>query len=81
MKDDRDPCAQAQKAGLACLEQKGSWAQVRALNRPAILTLLDQEGQRHRVVLSALDDQFATLDLGEHNERVVHRRGLARLVR
>jgi general secretion pathway protein A len=70
MTDDRDPCGQAQKAGLACLDQRGSWAQVRALNRPAILTLTDARGQRHRVVLSALDDQFATLDLGERNERV-----------
>jgi general secretion pathway protein A len=70
MADDKDPCGQAAKAGLACLEQRGSWAQVRALNRPAILTLTDDHGQRHRVVLSALDDQAATLDLGEHSERV-----------
>jgi general secretion pathway protein A len=70
MADDRDPCGQAQKAGLACLEQRGSWAQVRALNRPAILTLTDGEGQRHRVVLSSLDEGSATLDLGEHNVRV-----------
>jgi general secretion pathway protein A len=70
MTDDKDPCAQAAKAGLACLEQRGSWAQVRALNRPAILTLTDEHGQRHRVVLSALDDRYATLDLGEVNERV-----------
>jgi general secretion pathway protein A len=70
MSDDRDPCGQALKAGLACLEQRGSWAQVRALNRPAILTLTDAHGLRHRVVLSALDDQYATLDLGEHNQRV-----------
>jgi len=70
MADDHDPCAQAQKAGLACLDQRGSWAQVRALNRPAILTLSDDRGQRHRVVLSALDDSYATLDLGEHNVRV-----------
>jgi general secretion pathway protein A len=70
MTDDRDPCGQAQKAGLACLEQRGSWAQVRALNRPAILSLLDESGQKHRVVLSALDDKYATLDLGEHSERV-----------
>jgi general secretion pathway protein A len=70
MTDDRDPCGQAQKAGLACLEQRGSWAQVRTLNRPAILTLTDATGQRHRVVLSALDDQNATLMLGEHNQRV-----------
>jgi general secretion pathway protein A len=70
MTDDRNPCEQAAKAGLACLDQRGSWAQVRALNRPAILTLIDDSGQRYRVVLSALDDKFATLDLGEHNERV-----------
>jgi general secretion pathway protein A len=70
MADDKNPCGQAATAGLSCLEQHGSWAQVRALNRPAILTLTDDQGQRHRVVLSALDDKFATLDLGEHNERV-----------
>jgi general secretion pathway protein A len=70
MTDDKDPCGQAQKAGLACLEQRGSWAQVRALNRPAILTLTDGEGQRHRVVLSALDDGYGTLELGEHDVRV-----------
>jgi general secretion pathway protein A len=70
MADDKDPCGQAAKAGLSCLEQRGSWAQVRALNRPAILTLTDDHGQRHRVVLAGLDDRFATLNLGEHNERV-----------
>jgi len=70
MTEDRDPCGQAQKAGLACLDQRGSWAQVRALNRPAILTLTDNDGQKHRVVLCALDDAFATLNLGDHNERV-----------
>jgi general secretion pathway protein A len=70
MADDKDPCGQATKAGLSCLEQRGSWAQVKALNRPAILTLTDDHGQRHRVVLSALDDKFATLNLGEHDARV-----------
>jgi general secretion pathway protein A len=70
MTEDRDPCGQAQKSGLACLEQRGSWAQVRALNRPAILSLLDDTGQKHRVVLSSLDDKYATLDLGEHSQRV-----------
>jgi general secretion pathway protein A len=70
MADDKNPCGQAAKAGLSCLEQRGSWAQVRALNRPAILTLTDDAGRRHRVVLSGLDDRFAILDLGEHNERV-----------
>jgi general secretion pathway protein A len=71
MSDDNDPCGQAAKAGLACLEQRGSWTQVRMLNRPAILTLTDDRGQRHRVVLSNLDDKIATLNLGEHNEKVL----------
>ena len=70
LSDDRDPCGQAAKAGLACLDQRGSWAQVKTLNRPAILTLTDDRGQRHRVVLSSLDDKAATLNLGEHNEKV-----------
>ena len=70
LSDDRDPCGQAAKAGLSCLEQRGSWTQVRTLNRPAILTLTDERGQRHRVVLSSLDDKTATLNLGEHNEKV-----------
>jgi general secretion pathway protein A len=68
--NDRDPCAQAAKAGLACLDQRGSWAQVRVLNRPAILTLNDDQGQRHRVVLRNLDDDTATLVLGERDVRV-----------
>jgi general secretion pathway protein A len=70
MADDKDPCGQAAKSGLSCLEQRGSWAQVRALNRPAILTLFDDHGQRHRVVLSALDEGTATLDVGERREKV-----------
>jgi general secretion pathway protein A len=70
MAEDKDPCGQAAKAGLACLEQRGSWAQVRSLNRPAILTLNDEHGQSHRVVLSRLDDKYATLDLGERGVQV-----------
>jgi general secretion pathway protein A len=70
LSDDKDPCGQAAKAGLACLDQRGSWTQVRTLNRPAILTLTDDRGLRHRVVLSGLDEHFATLELGEHSDRV-----------
>jgi general secretion pathway protein A len=67
---DQDPCGQAARAGLACLDQHGSWAQVHLLNRPAVLTLTDRQGQRHRVVLTALDEHSATLTLGERSERV-----------
>jgi general secretion pathway protein A len=67
--DLRDPCAQAAKSGLDCFEQRGSWAEVRMLNRPAILTLIDEQGNRHQVVLAALDDHFATLELAGHSEK------------
>jgi general secretion pathway protein A len=70
MPDDKNPCAQARNAGLACFEQRGSWAEVHMLNRPAILTLTDDQGQRHHVVLTALSDTSATLVLGDHAEQL-----------
>ena len=57
-------CDQAGRQGLECLFQKGSWAQLRTLNRPAILTLTDDVGSTHQVVLTELTDESATVDLG-----------------
>ena len=57
-------CQQAAAQGLECLFQKGSWAQLRTLNRPAILTLTDDLGSPHQVVLVGLGDEAATIDLG-----------------
>ena len=57
-------CDQAARQGLECLFQKGSWAQLRTLNRPAILTLTDDIGRTHQVLLTALGDDTATIDLG-----------------
>jgi general secretion pathway protein A len=68
--DNRDPCGQASKAGLACFDQKGSWEAVRMLNRPAILSLTDASGHRHRVLLTGLTDRIATLQLGDRSEQM-----------
>ena len=57
-------CEQATAQGLECLFQKGSWAQLRTLNRPAILTLTDDVGGTHQVLLNALTDEAATIELG-----------------
>ena len=57
-------CAQATEQGLECLFQKGSWAQLRTLNRPAVLTLTDDVGRTHQVVLTGLTDEQATINLG-----------------
>ncbi|MBS0611626.1 MAG: AAA family ATPase [Proteobacteria bacterium] len=67
---DKNPCAQAAADGLACLSDRGSWGQLRALNRPAILELSDDHGGIARVVLTGLDDDYATLALGEKGRRV-----------
>jgi general secretion pathway protein A len=59
-----DPCTQAQQQGLDCLTQKGSFAQLRLYNRPAILMLNDDGGGPHQVVLTRLDDEHARIELG-----------------
>jgi general secretion pathway protein A len=70
LSSDKAPCVEATRNGLACLSDKGSWGQLRALNRPAILSLNDEQGGSFRVVLTGLDDDYATLSLGEHDQRV-----------
>jgi general secretion pathway protein A len=59
-----DPCTQAQQAGLECLTQRGSLAQLRLFNRPAVLNVIDSTGHAHQVVLAGLDDEHAQVDLG-----------------
>jgi general secretion pathway protein A len=59
-----DPCTQATQQGLACVAERGSFGQLRLYNHPAILLLTDSTGNSHQVVLTALDDEQARLDLG-----------------
>jgi len=63
-------CEQATRQGLECLFEKGSWAQLRTLNRPAILTLTDDIGRTHQVLLAALDTETATIELGDQARKV-----------
>jgi general secretion pathway protein A len=57
-------CDQALSHGLSCVWQRGSLAQLKLINRPAILSLVDAEGGAHQVVLSSLDADGARLLLG-----------------
>ncbi|HMN45182.1 MAG TPA: AAA family ATPase [Povalibacter sp.] len=50
------PCDQALQQGLECVYQQGSWGQLRTLNRPAILTLIDDNGSAHQVTVTGLND-------------------------
>jgi len=59
-----DPCTQALHSGLECLTQRGSLAQLRLFNRPAVLNVIDSSGHAHQLVLAGLDDEHAQVDLG-----------------
>jgi general secretion pathway protein A len=60
----RSGCTQAGDYGLACLYQRGSWAGLRQMDRPAVLTLVDDSGEAHEVVLIAVHDNSADLSMG-----------------
>ena len=60
----RDACTQAVEAGLACIYQRGSWSGLRQLDRPAMLSLVDSNGETHQVVLTAIHGDNAELSIG-----------------
>ena len=72
-----DGCTQALTQGLRCLVQRGSFAQLRLLNRPAILMLSDDSGAAYQVVLRELHDDTARLMIGAQTVTV----GVAELSR
>src|SRR6185295_6812973 len=72
-----DPCTQATRQGLECLTQRGSFGQLRQFNRPAILMISDAAGTAHQVVLTALNDERASISLGTEKHDV----GIAELAR
>jgi general secretion pathway protein A len=64
-------CAQASAQQLQCFYlSRGSVGELRRLNRPAMLALVDESGNKHQVVLSRLDYDSALLTLGGRTERV-----------
>jgi general secretion pathway protein A len=60
----RSGCEQAGAVGLACYYQRGSWSGLRQMDRPAILTLVDDSGESHEVVLMAIRGSSADLSIG-----------------
>lgn len=65
-----DPCTQASAQGLECYVQKGTIAQLRLYNRPAILMLTDDSDAAHQIVLTRLDDEHAHVAIGANPEQV-----------
>ncbi len=62
---DDDPCEAAQKAGVRCHRGNGGFAELRALDRPAVLKLQDAAGKTTHALLTRLDGGAATLRAGD----------------
>jgi general secretion pathway protein A len=64
-----DGCTQASAQGLECVTLRGSLAQLRTLNRPAILMLSDIGGKPVQVVLTGIGDEDVQLQIGARSTR------------
>ena len=58
-------CDFAREYNLSCTWQQGTLAQLQALNRPAILTLRDNDGVSHSVSIVKLSPTIATLEINQ----------------
>ncbi|MBV7536117.1 AAA family ATPase [Duganella sp. sic0402] len=58
---DGEPCPTAARANLRCLQAKGSMEDIRLLDRPAVLKLHDDPVAPNYVLLTALDEDRATI--------------------
>jgi general secretion pathway protein A len=73
-KNDGEACVFAEKHQLQCLRQRQSIAQMRNLNRPAVLTLSDASGATAFVAINALSGThayLAPLDGSEANDTAI----------
>ena len=62
--------AAAGAAGLSVLSRRASLDELRALNRPAILTLEDEQGEKHHVILTGMDAANVILTCADQVARV-----------
>ncbi len=58
------PCDQAADAGFQCFTQRGSWNNLRQLDRPAVLSLTDRRGDSHWAVLTSIEGDRVELSIG-----------------
>ena len=53
-KDRRSPCEQAIEKGLQCLNEKGSLNDLRLMNKPAVLKMIDETNNEYYATLLSL---------------------------
>lgn len=64
------PCEQAAEEGLQCLNDKGSLHDLRQLNKPAVLTLVDENNNEYYAALLSLSGDTATFFIGDGTRTV-----------
>lgn len=57
-------CARAVSAGMQCMYVTGTWNNLRRLNRPAMIELIDADSAKHHVLVRSLDDDQVALEIG-----------------
>lgn len=57
-------CQQAEVQGLSCFSSSGSLDNLRQMNRPMVLKLIDYQGQKYYAALKGLEGQAATFIMG-----------------
>ncbi|MDE1998573.1 MAG: AAA family ATPase [Burkholderiales bacterium] len=62
--DSAEPCEQARQAQVLCFRSSNGLGLLQQLNRPALLSLFDAQGRPAYGLLTHLDKQTATLQLG-----------------
>lgn len=65
-----DPCAGVIGFGLRCARERGTLANLRFFDRPAILAVQGVNGARHSLVLTSLGTELGTLDLSTGPELI-----------
>lgn len=65
-----DPCLQAETLGLRCRAGRGGLDELRNSNRPAVLSMRDQQGNEFFATLTALGPETATFAIGTRSATV-----------
>lgn len=67
---DNAPCLAARDNDLHCYKSSSGLAGLRQLDRPAILAMRDEAGNAYHVILTALVDSHATIQVGDARQTI-----------
>jgi general secretion pathway protein A len=65
-----EPCVAARELNLHCYRSSRGFAELRQLDRPALLTMRDRSGRIYHVLLTGLSDSSAALSAGNASQTV-----------